>query len=1581
MLKTAYTHATRKAAILNLEGDGIVSRSLVRFANATVAAKTAYKGTISRDAAGDVDLVAEMAKHPNALWIRVKAIEADIPNDNGDNFPREEILKSYKSFEGVPVFTNHENSKAENAKGKVVKAEWDEKENAVYCTMFVDREACAPLCRAIEEGYITDVSMGTQVDYSTCSVCQRKAFSADNYCFVPGTPILMSDFSIKNIEDIEVGDEVLDAFGLPTKVTKLFSRDISEKIQVITSRFIDGALLVTGNHPLLTKRRNEYRFVHAHDIDDRETLLCPVYQGESSEECFDAIQFEKTEENKAAFARLIGYYAAEGCVSKQHGELYSTEFSFGFSEQEFIADVSAICKNLFGKDPSLFHYPERGNGCSLRVYCPALTRFFNTYVPGRAREKRLASPIVRLPVKYLKEFLAGYVNGDGCTRNGEKLVINTASKNLASQISHILLRLHSSPSTYSYLQPGGPSDRDKRFSAHRITVAGSQLRAIADCGHKLSKFVGLMEKKQEKLKNAFSFDGKYAQHPSRQIAEEQYEGPVHNIETESHSYVANNTAVHNCEHVKTLKGRHVDGKKVFENNYGLKFIELSVVTDGACKSCTVEEILSPEDYITRVAQAVKTIKTHISKQGMEIKNGGQAEIQKLNQAMDLLEDVSRTMLGQREFIDLEFAKNVMEVLADLQHVNDELVDQGYGKQGNQSAEQTDIPPPPESPGVALPTAGEGQQPEVQNMPASEPAPTGVGTITGPAMASPTSTSVVLSARIKDLHTRVAKLYEEQTEKLSSKGGDSSPVVKNERSETVDKNEKASLTVAKLAKIWDPSVKHYEGEIREGEFKVVFTPSEIIGLKGGVKLASASKAGLDDECQALLKDDPRKFAGLLLDGLREKFASYAPTNTPEQQTMTEELQLATQKPPLHPRTNEVRESITEDQLRQKREGYEQHARQEKDRSSITEAQLGKGEVKGYDWHKRQGSDRQDITQLQLRDEGIKGNSNPAGEGVERAAGVTDQQQQIHEGQLEDLRKQDKGFSPEDRITEKQLAQDSENWSRRIASVSNKEEAKAALRCGLKAISKTAAATGAAPEEFVSIINDITASSQNRIAAEKAIDALAPHRDLRAAMLRRASFNGPPKNVTTGEVADYLLGSVGDNGLAGGLGVTVLEQIGLQKDASTKISEAITAGPKSDEEEFMLGEEKLGSRDMLREVLAETDDKEEVKVVLSASDVGNDADADKFAEKAFGLATKQAEASGLTITDNIHVAKRQDGKVEVSMLGVKDAKKKNKKADEAGKTCADCGKAKCSCSASSAIKERKEARREVVAQMGGGLPGAPGGAGNPPDLGGAGGAGAPGMAPAGPAGTTLPAPGAPPEPPGAPGGEAGPGGDEEGTGEALAPGSICPACGSDDVDVKHGEINCNECGMSGDIEVVIRVKEWPGAIEDTEPSEEEGMGEEGPGIGEMAGGPGMEMAPPVGLAASFKVTPEMVKVAGNKPIGSFCPHCGSTNVKLALKSGAGRGKCVDCDGQYAVKMEVGSDKSLKATVAWNDRNSAKFAAAKIEERKVALAAAKELKTRKTALDAALRKSGNLGKFAKADLAGKANIISVMHDEGLL
>lgn len=1200
-------HFKRKVDILQREGSNIVVKSpLVILSHndhgghdATkidiIKTAASFHGQISRDGQGNVDLVAEMAKHPDALWVRVKAIEADVPNDNGDCFSREEIIKAYKSFEGVPVFTNHENNKVELAKGKVVKADWDDREGSVYCTMYIDRAANGPLCRAVEEGYVTDVSMGTQVDYSVCSICDKKALTADDY----------------------------------------------------------------------------------------------------------------------------------------------------------------------------------------------------------------------------------------------------------------------------------------------------------------------------------------------------------------------------CDHVKTLKGRSIDGRKVFEKNYGLKFIEISVVTDGACPDCTIREIIDPNEFLHKVANAVNLYNKSIKTSQM-LKDGGQAEIQKLNQAMDLLQDVTQTMLGQRQYIDLEFAAKIMDVLADLQHANDELVDQGYGRIGDQNAgagmQQMGIPPMPENSGAPTQEqAKEGPKPFLTG-----PSNMGVGTVTEPATASSSGGKTIVSSqtKLKDLHETITKIYDEAK---SRSGGVS-----------VDK-EKATQTAAKLAKIWDnPSIKKFQTEVSEGDFTVVIGSEDVWGVRGGQKVASLKIANLEGDIREKLSTDPRGFADEALEAFKAKFAGAASkmeksaeytanVNERDQHEMTMEAQLRTQKPNLHPRTNEVRESITEDQLRDKREGYEYHERVEKGRDEITEAQLERGDYHGYDYHKVQNDPRDETMELQLRNTKWKGNVTPADKGGEWVAGVSEQHQQITEGQLNDWKGSDSRHLPTDRITEKQLAEDSENWGRRIAS---KEDALKAKTAAFKAIANTAIATGATPDEILGVIADFSATPRNSIAAERAVKSLKAYKDSREAMLRRAKFHGAG-NVPTSKVADYLLGSLGDEGMTGPVARETLEVIAESKDAPKHIEDAIVTA-KSDSKPTKTA----SSKDFLREVLA--GETTETVTILLQNFKSDEKDAEKFANAAFDAAVKIAEKQGYKIAQKIHAIKKGED-VEVFMTTSKGEAPKAEaaKAPEAEVKAEE----KTEKTASAAeLEARKLARKEVVAQFGGAAPGGEGG-------------GAPGGMPGPGGGTTMPAApaaGADPTagvPPVAGLGEAAPG-DEEGglDGEALPPGSICPVCGTDDVEMRHGEFSCNNCGAAGEIEVNVRIKEWPSVIEDTEPKEEEGLGGEG-GIGEMGGGAGMEM-PGVGMQAAFRLTPEMVKTAGSKPVGSYCPHCGSSEVKLALRKGCGNCQCGNCGGKYEVETLVDTaNKSLAGKIRWINREVPKLAKKKMEQLKTAKKAQAALASKNDALKTALNKSGLVMKFANGNVAVKAEIIAELADKGLL
>jgi len=191
----------------------------------------------------DFDIIKEMKKRngANLLWVRARSIDADVCNTNGDYFSEEELTKdvdyqgkkmpAYKTFEGVPIYTNHKNDNIEEAKGMVVYAEWDDDEKCVYCVFFIDEDAYPDIARGVRQGYIHDVSMGCSVDEGVCSICGNKATTERDYCdclkkykgkmHPSGKKAFEYNYGIKFIELSCVGDGAFES----CEIIELYDQD------------------------------------------------------------------------------------------------------------------------------------------------------------------------------------------------------------------------------------------------------------------------------------------------------------------------------------------------------------------------------------------------------------------------------------------------------------------------------------------------------------------------------------------------------------------------------------------------------------------------------------------------------------------------------------------------------------------------------------------------------------------------------------------------------------------------------------------------------------------------------------------------------------------------------------------------------------------------------------------------------------------------------------------------------------------------------------------------------------------------------------------------------------------------------------------------------------------------------------------------------------------------------------------------------------------------------------------------------------------------------------------------------------
>jgi hypothetical protein len=125
---------------------------------------------------------------PGYLYVRSRMISSRC-NDNYDEFPADEIAKGYHTFIGKPVFVNHHNEDHTRARGVIIDAALHKDANPdgspdiwVEGLMEVDALTFPKLAKAIVAGHIDRTSMGVDVAFSVCAVCNNKATTPLEYC-------------------------------------------------------------------------------------------------------------------------------------------------------------------------------------------------------------------------------------------------------------------------------------------------------------------------------------------------------------------------------------------------------------------------------------------------------------------------------------------------------------------------------------------------------------------------------------------------------------------------------------------------------------------------------------------------------------------------------------------------------------------------------------------------------------------------------------------------------------------------------------------------------------------------------------------------------------------------------------------------------------------------------------------------------------------------------------------------------------------------------------------------------------------------------------------------------------------------------------------------------------------------------------------------------------------------------------------------------------------------------------------------------------------------------------------------------
>jgi len=1338
---------------------------------------------------------------------------------------------------------------------------------------------------------VSNTSMGCSVENSICSVCHNNSNTSEDYCLEGNSPILMSDFTIKSIKDIKVGDEVIDAYGKKTKVTELFKREIDEKISILKSRCIDGELLATKNHPFLVNRRGEYKYIPSEYMDDNETLFMPIPQIKKDNYFFEKFGFDYLSyKDKKRLVAFLGYYAAEGSRIKKDGKIKALELTFHEEEEDYVEEIRNICIDIFKKDSSIYRNESSGHTIRVRLWKPEIAERLYKMCPGivhREQSKKFDESVFTLSDEFKVELLRAFIDGDGHCDSRNIIQVVSACPSLSSQILYLILSLKSSPSFNSYKNCGGPFNRDKESVSYRISISVSQLKTLANKGVKCTKAATKVIT-QSKLTNAITKDELFAKHNAYCIEEVDYKGFVYNFETESHSYVANNTSVHNCSHVANRKNRKYTGdlkcsyhnsptdkkdkcpicgstkedvktlkhseQSIFEHNYGLKFIENSFVVNPACHDCGVRCVLHAPTLESKVASFNKAIgnlvkEAHLQEEDNDIivKLGGVQELESLKHSMTEMETVVKSMLKQKENISMEYVSDLVKAMADVQGIFDELTEMGYG---------------------ALPS---------------------------PAITATDNTNPIVADQFPD------SLSPEQ---MAAQQAPPPPA----GSQTSDLGGLGNITMPKnsLKKIKDFS-------------KISQTLINKVN-------------SLDESLHILNKNINSRLdigAKMAIDNKTTKVAA----GTDNLEVITEK-QLSKESEPLHPRTEEVYEGITEskEQIGGSEQSNDTTSASPQVRTgtydTITEDQLKTQSALGDAViHYSEYPDV--ITEKQWTDFSKDVAGNLSGDYTES----------ITEAQIRDLLSSHKFIGNIETITEDQLKNISmtdglKRWANKNYSVSLVKVATNILADMIATYRKSPAEI----KRVSSVVSD-DIEIKSKVAFLAVLNSLPHKKDNREAVASNASYFAKTASSNSLSTLDSLIMSAASNAKFGMKAEDVLDTVSHVINNSTQMTKVNSI---VESKMNKVSDKNIVTKaDAFASAIKELDKPEDGKYQIRATmeDIGV-----PITDKVAFVEGVKKFAQEIIDDDSVAsaVIKIEVGDSGELIIDIQDGASEEITPDDIGdliegpvedidadmngenldEECEECpieeedDVENCMASAKKEIK---------TAQMMGGEMGGQGGAAQTPG-----------------AGATLPGTpgvGAPPmesftEEPGL---------EEEGgledNLEPLPPGSICPVCGSDDVNVLDGKGQCGNCASEMTYKVEVNVTKWQGVTPSEEAGEEEveegfeGEGFEMPTEESLGTGPGameQEMGEipaaasvsndrKIKFAATVKLLPKAVKKvaeAGLK-VGSISPATGKSNT---VKLEGGEYICLDTGTKYKVSYMVSKDaKQVYAQWEWSPRTA--------------------------------------------------------------
>lgn len=239
------------------------------------------------------------------------------------------------------------------------------------------------------------------------------------------------------------------------------------------------------------------------------------------------------------FARLLGYYCAEGsvCRDQTRPNSYTLNFSFSRDESHLVAEVQALIGKCLGVKTARV---ERATTLAVAVNKNSAALLFKSLAGARSTGKRVPVQLFDAHRSVARAFLDAYVAGDGHRYANGKVSVTTVSRELADGIAWLALKLGHLPSLYDAAMPeeGFIEGRAVRRAPHQYTVVWYERASVKRRVVETEKFYLV---------------------PIREVASVDFAGDVYNMEVEEeHNYLAGFFLVSNCQNWLTSQALRDD---------------------------------------------------------------------------------------------------------------------------------------------------------------------------------------------------------------------------------------------------------------------------------------------------------------------------------------------------------------------------------------------------------------------------------------------------------------------------------------------------------------------------------------------------------------------------------------------------------------------------------------------------------------------------------------------------------------------------------------------------------------------------------------------------------------------------------------------------------------------------------------------------------------------------------------------------------------------------------------------------------------------------------------------------------------